>query len=71
MSDCLKQLTGRTTQQLIHDKLIEHAKEILTTTELSVSELAFQLGFEYPQSFNKLFKGKTNLTPLEYRQTYN
>lgn len=71
LSDCLKQLTGQTTQQHIHDKLIEHAKDILTTTELSVSEVAFQLGFEYPQSFNKLFKSKTNLTPLEYRQTYN
>src|SRR5690606_21644032 len=45
LSDCLKQLTGQTAQQLIHDKLIEHAKDILTTTELSVSEIAYQLGF--------------------------
>ena len=71
LSDCLKQITGQTTQQFIHDKLIEHAKDILTTTELSVSEIAFQLGFEYPQSFNKLFKNKTNQTPLEYRQSFN
>lgn len=71
LSDCLKQLTGQTAQQYIHDKLIEHAKDILTTTELSVSEIAYQLGFEYPQSFNKLFKSKTNQTPLRYRQSFN
>ncbi len=71
LSDCLKQLTGQTTQQLIHEKLIEHAKDILATTELSVSEIAYQLGFEYPQSFNKLFKNKTNQTPIEYRQSFN
>jgi len=71
LSDCLKQLTGQTTQQLIHDKMIEHAKDILTTTELSVSEIAYQLGFEYPQSFSKLFKSKTNQTPIEYRQSFN
>lgn len=71
LSDCLKQLTGQTAQQLIHEKLIDHAKDILTTTELSVSEIAFQLGFEYPQSFSKLFKNKTNQTPNEYRQSFN
>ena len=71
LSDCLKQLTGQTAQQIIHDKLIEYAKDILTTTELSVSEIAYQLGFEYPQSFNKLFKNKTNQTPIEYRQLFN
>ncbi|MDR2916286.1 MAG: helix-turn-helix transcriptional regulator [Tannerella sp.] len=71
LSDCLKQLTGQTAQQLIHEKLIEHAKDILTTTDLSVSEIAYQLGFEYPQSFNKLFKQKTNQTPVEYRQSFN
>jgi len=71
LSDCLKQLTGQTAQQLIHNKLIEHAKDILTTTELSVSEIAYQLGFEYPQSFSKLFKSKTDQTPLAYRQSFN
>lgn len=71
LSDCLKQQTGQTTQQLIHDKLIEYAKDILTTTELSVSEIAYQLGFEYPQSFSKLFKSKTAQTPLKYRQSLN
>lgn len=71
LSDCLKQLTGQTAQQFIHDKLIEHAKEILTTTDLTVGEIAFQLGFEYPQSFSKLFKSKTSLSPLEFRQSFN
>jgi len=71
LSDCLKQLTGQTAQQLIHEKLIDHAKDILTTTELSVSEIAYLLGFEYPQSFNKLFKNKTRQTPNEYRQSFN
>ena len=71
VSDCLKQLTGSTTQQLIHEKLIERAKERLTTTHLSVSEIAYELGFEYPQSFSKLFKTKTRQTPLEYRADFN
>ncbi|MCF0074297.1 helix-turn-helix domain-containing protein [Dyadobacter sp. CY261] len=71
LSDCLKQLTGNTTQQLIHEKLIEHAKEKLSTTELSVSEIAYALGFEYPQSFSKLFKSKTQQTPLQFRADYN
>lgn len=71
LSDCLKQLTGLTTQQLIHEKLIEHAKDMLTATDLSIGEIAYQLGFEYPQSFSKLFKTKTSQTPMEYRQSFN
>jgi len=71
LSDSLKQLTGTTAQQHIHDKLIEKAKEKLSTTELSVSEIAYELGFEYAQSFNKLFKNKTNLSPLGFRQSFN
>jgi len=71
LSDCLKQLTGSTTQQLIHEKLIERAKERLSTTQLSVSEIAYQLGFDYPQSFSKLFKTKTRQTPMEFRAGYN
>ncbi|MBE9462337.1 helix-turn-helix domain-containing protein [Dyadobacter subterraneus] len=71
LSDMLRSLTGQTTQQHIHDKLIEKAKEILTTTSLSVGEIAYQLGFEYPQSFNKLFKNKAGVSPLEFRQSFN
>jgi AraC family transcriptional activator of pobA len=71
LSDMLRSVTGQNTQQHIHDKLIEKAKDVLTTTNLTVSEIAYQLGFEYPQSFSKLFKSKTNLTPIEYRHSYN
>lgn len=71
LSSLLKQLTGHTAQQMIHEKLIDKAKEKLSTTELSVSEIAYQLGFEHSQSFNKLFKLKTNQSPLEFRQSFN
>ncbi|MNR37560.1 HTH-type transcriptional activator RhaS [compost metagenome] len=71
LSDMLRSLTGLNTQQHIHNRLIERAKEILSTTDLSVAEIAYQLGFEYPQSFTRLFKSKTNQTPLEFRQSFN
>ena len=71
LSGLLKVLTGQSTQQHIHDKLIEKAKEKLTTTNLSVSEIAFALGFEHSQSFSKLFKSKISLSPLEFRQSFN
>ncbi len=71
LSSLLKVLTGMTAQQHIHEKLIDKAKEKLSTTHLSVSEIAYELGFEHPQSFSKLFKAKTRLSPLEFRQTFN
>ena len=71
LSDMLRILTGQTTQQHIYGRLIEKAKELLTSTNLTVSEIAFQFGFEYSQSFNKIFKRKTNLSPLAYRQSFN
>jgi AraC-like DNA-binding protein len=71
LSGLLKVLTGQSTQQHIHDKLIQQAKEKLSTTDLSVSEIAYELGFEHPQSFSKLFKTKTSLSPLEFRQSFN
>lgn len=71
LSSLLKQLTGQTTRQIIHEKLIEKAKEKLSTTELSVSEIAYGLGFEHSQSFSKLFKNKTKLSPLEFRDSFN
>ena len=71
LSGLLKMLTGQSTQQHIHDKLIDKAKEKLSTTGLSVSEIAYGLGFEHPQSFSKLFKTKTNFSPSEYRQSFN
>lgn len=71
LGDMLRNLTGQNAQQHIHEKLIEKAKEYLTTTNFSVSEVAYQLGFEHSQSFNKLFKKKTNSTPLSYKQSFN
>jgi AraC family transcriptional activator of pobA len=71
LSGLLKVLTGQSTQQHIHDKLIEKAKEKLSTTDLSVSEIAYELGFEHPQSFSKFFKTKTRLSALEFRQSFN
>ncbi|BAV05558.1 helix-turn-helix domain-containing protein [Filimonas lacunae] len=71
LSGLLKALTGLTTQQHIHEKLIEKAKEQLSATSLSISEIAYRLGFEHSQSFSKLFKSKTNLSPLEFRQSFN
>lgn len=67
LSDLLRSQTGMNTQQHIHSFLIERAKSLLVTTPLSVSEIAYRLGFEYPQHFNRLFKSKTGITPLEYR----
>ena len=71
LSSLLKSLTGQSTQQHIHEKLIAKAKEKLSTTQLSVSEIAYELGFEHPQSFSKLFKNKVKLTPLEFRTGFN
>ncbi|MCB9233729.1 MAG: helix-turn-helix transcriptional regulator [Bacteroidia bacterium] len=71
LSSMLKSLTGQTTQQHIHNKLIEKAKVRLSTTNLSVSEIAYELGFEHPQSFSKLFKSKTRQTPQEFRTSFN
>jgi len=51
--------------------MIEKAKERLSTTDLSVSEIAYELGFEHPASFNKLFKQKTDLSPLAFRRSFN
>lgn len=71
LSDLLRVHTGQSTQQHIHEKLIEKAKEKLSTTSLSVSEIAYTLGFEHSQSFSTLFKKKTTMSPLEFRQSFN
>ncbi len=71
LSDMLRALTGQNAQQHIHHHLIEKAKEILSTSNLTVAEVAYQLGFEHPQSFNKIFKQKTNLTPIAFKQSFN
>jgi AraC-like DNA-binding protein len=71
LSRLLNLLTGQSTKQFIQDKLMDLAKEKLSTTDLSVSEIAFELGFEHSQSFSKLFKQKNNVSPLEFRQAFN
>ena len=70
LGSLLKALTGQSTQQHIYDKLIEKAKEKLSTTNLSISEIAYELGFEHPQSFSKLFKAKAKLSPLKFRTSF-
>lgn len=71
LSRLLNVLTGQSTQQHIHNRLIEKAKEKLSTTSLSVSEIAYGLGFEHPQAFSRLFKSKTHQSPLAFRQSFN
>jgi AraC family transcriptional regulator, transcriptional activator of pobA len=71
LSDLLRNLTGQNAQQHIHYKLIEKAKEKISTTNLTISEIAYDLGFEHVSSFNKLFKSKTKLSPLAFRQSFN
>ncbi|MCJ8152745.1 helix-turn-helix domain-containing protein [Chryseobacterium sp. SSA4.19] len=71
LSDMLRSFTGFNTQQYIQNVIIEKAKEKLSSTNLSVSEIAYGLGFEHSQSFSKLFKAKTSVSPLEFRQSFN
>ena len=71
LSDMLRTITGQNAQQHIHAKLIETAKAKLSTTDLSVSEIAYALGFEHAQSFSRLFKNKTDLSPVAFRQSFN
>jgi AraC-like DNA-binding protein len=68
LSDMLRSLTGKTTQQYIHLALIEKAKVLLNQTTLTTAEIAYHLGFEHPQSFNKLFKQRTRVSPVQFRR---
>ena len=73
LNDLLRSQTGESAQNHIQHKLIEKAKDLLSSSELSVAEIAYQLGFEQPQSLNRLFKKKTAISPLEFRRrmTFN
>jgi len=71
LSDMLRVQTGQTTQQHVQNRVIEKAKELLSTTKLSVSEIAYQLGFEHPQSFHRLFKSRASVSPLDFRASFN
>jgi AraC family transcriptional regulator, transcriptional activator of pobA len=65
--DLIKKETGKSAQEYIHLKLIDVAKEKVFDTTKSISEIAYELGFQYPQYFTRLFKQKTGYTPNEYR----
>jgi len=69
LSDLLNRYTGKTTQEHIHLKLVDTAKSLLWGAGKSISEIAYELGFEYPSHFTKVFKTKTGLTPQQYRNT--
>tara|TARA_R110002020_G_scaffold113688_1_gene261515 strand:+ start:3660 stop:4577 length:918 start_codon:yes stop_codon:yes gene_type:complete len=71
LSDMLRNLIGLNTQQYIQSKIIEKAKEMLSTSDLTVAEVAYGLGFEHPQSFSRLFKSKVNMSPIEFRASFN
>ncbi|MDP9961653.1 helix-turn-helix domain-containing protein [Chryseobacterium lathyri] len=71
LSDMLRSLTGQNAQQHIQNRIIEKAKEKLSTSNLSISEIAYELGFEYSQSFSRLFKAKTSQSPQEFRASFN
>lgn len=70
LSGLLRQLTGHTTQQHLQQRLLDKAKEKLSATSLSVSEIAYQLGFEHPQSFSRLFK-KNQQSSLSFQLSFN
>ncbi|WOO40579.1 helix-turn-helix transcriptional regulator [Rubellicoccus peritrichatus] len=71
LSDALKVETGKTAMENLHLHLINKAKDLLLKPDATVATVAYDLGFEYPQYFARLFKKKTGLTPTEYRQSYN
>lgn len=69
--DLIKKETGKSANEYIHLKLIDAAKERIYDANKSVSQIAYELGFKYPQHFTRLFKQHTGLTPLEYRGSIN
>jgi AraC-like DNA-binding protein len=71
LSDLLKAETGESAKEHIHNYVVEQAKNKLLSTTSSISEIAFDLGFEYPQHFSKIFKKKTSMSPKEYRCSLN
>jgi len=71
LSDLLKNATGRNAQTHIQESIVERAKELLSTTNLSIKEIAYNLGFEYPQSLSTMFKKNTQQTPFQFRASFN
>ena len=70
LSDTLKKETGKTTSEHLQLLLVDEAKNILLQPNKSISEVAYELGFEYPQYFSRLFKKKAGISPTEYREKY-
>ncbi len=70
-SDLLKSATGRSAQIHIQEAIVERAKELLSTTNLSIKEIAYDLGFGYSQSFSTVFKKHTQQTPVQFRASFN
>lgn len=68
-SDLLKNETGKNAQEHIHFYLLDKAKSLLQNTNKTVAQIAFELGYEYPQNFSKLFKNKFGISPTDYRNT--
>lgn len=69
LSDLLKKETGKNALEHIHLFVIERAKNLMSETEHSITQIGYELGFEYPQHFSKLFKAKTGMSPREFRNT--
>ena len=70
LSDTLKKETGKTTTEHLQFYLIDAAKDVLLESNKRISEVAYELGFEYPQYFSRLFKKKEGLSPSEFREKY-
>ena len=68
-SDLVKSETGKNAQEHIHCFLLDAAKSLLLNTNKTISEIAYELGFEYPQYFSRLFKNKTGITPTRFRNS--
>lgn len=71
LSDLLKNATGRNAQTHIQESIVERGKDLLSTTNLTIKEIAYDLGFEHPQSFSTMFRKNTQQTPLQFRRSFN
>ena len=69
--DLIKKETGVSAQEYVHSKVIEVAKLRMMDTNKSISEIAYDLGFKYPQHFTRFFKQRIGVAPNEYRAAYN
>ncbi len=69
LSDTIKHQTGKSALTIIHNFIIKEAKNKLKNSNLTVAEISYQLGFEYPNYFSRLFKQKTKFSPTEYRKS--